>query len=299
LDNTDDPLNISAVERDTGLSKDTLRIWERRYEFPKPARDQHGERVYPAGQVEKLRLIKRLMDRGHRPGKIIGQSVESLRALGSNSAKDSSPSKDLDIFLKLIRSHQLQELRSLLSQTMARQGLQSFILETVAPLNVAVGEAWMDGRIAVYEEHLYSELVQNLLRNAISAIQPHGGTPRVLLTSLPQEQHGIGLLMAEAMLVVEGASCIPLGTQTPLADIVTAARAHHADIVALSFSSSYPEIKAAEGLKQLRLALPRATQLWAGGAGTTRLRKPIEGVQSIPSFERMVDLVKQWRAPSA
>ena len=40
--------NIAAVERDTGLSKDVLRVWERRYGFPVPGRDDHGERVYPA-----------------------------------------------------------------------------------------------------------------------------------------------------------------------------------------------------------------------------------------------------------
>jgi len=33
---------IAAVERDTGLSKDTLRVWERRYLFPVPGRDAHG-----------------------------------------------------------------------------------------------------------------------------------------------------------------------------------------------------------------------------------------------------------------
>ena len=299
LDKLGDELNIGAVERDTGLSKDTLRMWERRYAFPNPARDRHGERVYPPGQVEKLLLIKQLMERGHRPGKIVGQSIEHLRALASDSKESSATPKDLGIFLKFIRSHQLPELRAHLSQTMARRGLQNFVLETVAPLNVAVGMAWMEGRIAVFEEHLYSELIQNVLRNAIASIQPQGHAPRVLLTSLPQEQHSIGLLMAEAMLVVEGASCIPLGTQTPLADIVTAARVHHADIVALSFSASYPEIKAAEGLKQLRVALPSSTRLWAGGAGAIRLRKPIEGVQPVDSFEKMVDLVKQWRAPDA
>ena len=61
--------NIAAVERDTGLSKDVLRMWERRYGFPQPDRDSNGERCYPADQVERLRLIKRLMDAGHRPGK--------------------------------------------------------------------------------------------------------------------------------------------------------------------------------------------------------------------------------------
>ena len=71
--------SISAVERDTGLSKDTLRVWEKRYGFPQPGRDQHGERVYPAEQVEKLRAIKRLVDRGHRPSKLMGQPLEALR----------------------------------------------------------------------------------------------------------------------------------------------------------------------------------------------------------------------------
>ena len=216
-------LNIAAVERDTGLSKDTLRIWERRYAFPNPARDLNGERVYTAGQVEKLRLVKRLMERGYRPGKIIGQPIEHLRALGTDSPKGSSISEDLGIFLKLIRSHDQQDLRSHLSQALARRGLQNFVLETVGPLNVAVGNAWMGGQLAVFEEHLYAELIQNVLRNAIASIQPQGRAPRVLLTSLPPEQHSIGLLMAEAMLTVEGASCIPLGTQTPLDDIVTAA----------------------------------------------------------------------------
>jgi len=35
--------NIAAVERDTGLSKDVLRMWERRYGFPVPNRDANGE----------------------------------------------------------------------------------------------------------------------------------------------------------------------------------------------------------------------------------------------------------------
>jgi hypothetical protein len=64
-------MNIGAVERETGLSKDILRTWERRYGFPAPARDANGERVYSAEQVDRLLRIKRLMDQGHRPGRLI------------------------------------------------------------------------------------------------------------------------------------------------------------------------------------------------------------------------------------
>ncbi|MFN7197809.1 MAG: MerR family transcriptional regulator, partial [Hylemonella sp.] len=38
-------LTIAAVERETGLSKDTLRMWERRYGFPRPLRDARDERL--------------------------------------------------------------------------------------------------------------------------------------------------------------------------------------------------------------------------------------------------------------
>src|SRR5947209_13504875 len=49
-------------ERETGLSKDVLRVWERRYAFPRPKRDAHGERQYSSADVAKLRAIKRLME---------------------------------------------------------------------------------------------------------------------------------------------------------------------------------------------------------------------------------------------
>jgi MerR family transcriptional regulator, light-induced transcriptional regulator len=73
-------LSISAVENETGLSKDTLRAWERRYGFPSPSRDAKGDRRYPAQQVERLRKIKRLVDNGFRPSKVIASEAPLDRA---------------------------------------------------------------------------------------------------------------------------------------------------------------------------------------------------------------------------
>src|SRR4029077_11544653 len=80
-ENTGLTLNISAVEREAGLSKDVLRMWERRYGFPKPSRDENGERQYSVVEVAKLRAIKRLMEVGLRPGKIIHSTLDELNAL--------------------------------------------------------------------------------------------------------------------------------------------------------------------------------------------------------------------------
>jgi len=292
-------LNISAVERDTGLSKDTLRMWERRYGFPQPLRDAYGERIYPLDQVHKLRLVKRLMDQGHRPGKIIGRPVEELTALANVRSAPATLRQDLDVFLKLIRGHQLPELRRHLSQTLMRQGLYTFVIDTVAPLNEAVGQAWMRGEFAVFEEHLYTEQIQSLLRNAVSSVQPQGRAPRVLLTSFPQEPHSLGLLMVEALLAVEGASCIPLGTEMPLPEIARAAQAHKADVVALSFSAAFNEKHAIQGLGELRDALPAGVAIWAGGAGLARMRHPPAGVEVMCDLHEPVDRVKTWRTVTA
>jgi methanogenic corrinoid protein MtbC1 len=292
----DSMLNISTVERDTGLSKDTLRMWERRYGFPEPARDTNGERAYPVEQVDKLRLIRRLMDRGYRPGKIVLCSLEELESLANERESQQRANLELDAVIRLIQGHQVSELRRHLLQTLARQGLQQFVLNTVRPLNAAVGTAWMRGQLAVFEEHLYTELMQSLLRNAVSSIQPPSRAPRVLLTTLPHELHSLGLLMVEALLAMEGAACISLGTDTPCNEIARAAAAQRADIVALSFSAMFGERAAVAGLSELRQLLPAAVLVWAGGACIERFRKPMPGVDLVGTLEGLIDRAKGWRA---
>ncbi len=186
-------LNISAVERETGLSKDVLRVWERRYGFPKPGRDDNTERQYSPEQVAKLRVIKRLMDTGMRPGKLMQQPLAALNVLADTRAgprrEATAPVLERDV-LALVRAHNAPALQHAFAHLLMRQGLQRFVLETVAALNRAVAEASMRGELQVFEERLYSELLQGALRSAINVFPRHSGAPTVLLTTLPGEQHG-------------------------------------------------------------------------------------------------------------
>jgi len=292
-------LNISAVERETGLSKDVLRMWERRYGFPKPGRDDNGERQYTPGDIGKLRAMKRLMDVGLRPGKIIGLSLEELNAMADArqpARRDQiAPALERDV-LAMLQTHDATALQHALANLMMRQGLQKFVLETITPLNRAVGDAWMRGELQVFEEHLYTEQLHVALRAAINAFPRQAGMPRVLLTTFPSEQHGLGLLMVEAMMVPEGAQCISLGPQTPLEDIRRAAVAHKVHIVALSFSSAFPVRQATDGLATLRRQLPAQVTLWAGGEMTRRVRKTMPGVVLIPDLASIINALRSWRS---
>jgi methanogenic corrinoid protein MtbC1 len=189
-------------------------------------------------------------------------------------------------------------LQHALANLLMRQGLQRFVLDTLVPLNRAVGETWMRGDLQVFEEHLYTEQIQVVLHAAINAFPRQTGAPRVLLTTFPGEQHGLGLLMVEALLVPEGAQCISLGTQTPIEDIRAAALAHKAHIVALSFSAAFPVRQAGDGLATLRRHLAAPTALWAGGEMTRRLRKSLPAVRLIADLADVASALKAWRAES-
>lgn len=275
-------LSISAVERDTGLSKDVLRMWERRYRFPRPLRDQHDERIYPPEQVTKLWAIKRLMDRGFRPGKIISLSLDDLNTPGSAPTDGPAHDSEVESILLLIRTHQLPELRQRLNHLLMKQGLQRFIFETVAPLTAAVGDAWVRGDFAVFEEHLHTEQIQSLLRNAIASAPAHNRAPRVLVTSLPTEQHKPGLLMVEAMLVLAGATCIPLDTEVPATEIVRACAAHRAWQVASPWIDWSATGSAPSGGIRWHRGAMRAGEPFSG-AGPTPLRATISTRRCTPA----------------
>ena len=300
-------LSIAAVERDTGIGKDTLRIWERSYGFPQPGRDAFGERSYSMEQVEKLRVIKRLLDQGHRPGRIVAQPVETLQRLSQGQA--SAPQKmafsgtapELRNFMSCILGHDAEELRRKLHQAMVAMGHFRFVTDLVAPLNGMVGDAWMRGELQIFEEHLYTESITSVLRQAINNIpQPSAQSqPRILLTTFPQESHGLGLLMAECLLALEGCRCISLGTQTPLRDMVMGVQAHKVDVIALSFSVSLNPNHVLDGLNELRQQLPPSVQIWAGGRCPALHRRELPGVVVLGPLEDIPTQIQAWRAQHA
>lgn len=296
-------LAIAAVERDTGLTKDTLRVWERRYGFPQPERDANGERAYPLDQVEKLRIVKRLMDGGHRPGRLVPMPFDALIELSENTvdvprrSHGSHGEPDLKSYLALMRSHDMDALRRLLLQAQMRLGLSRFVLDVVLPLNTLVGDAWMRGQLEIFEEHAYIECLQGVLRQALAGIPDAAqlDRPRVLLTTLPGEPHGLGLLLAEALFCLDGARVLSLGVQTPVWDISLAAVAYRCDIVALGFTGCMNPNQVVDGLNELRSKLPAEVELWVGGSAPVLHRRPVEGVMAFASLQDIHSQLERWR----
>ena len=163
---------IGVVERDTGIGRDTLRVWERRYGFPSPVRDAKGERSYPEDQLRRLQRTRRLLDRGMRPGKLLPLGEDALDKLEASLLPEVSeqPDKTVEAVLDAIRSADAGQVEVLLRRQYEKRGMREFVLETVIPLLHAVGERWISGRLQIFQEHFLSE---QLIRFLNSEIAPH------------------------------------------------------------------------------------------------------------------------------
>lgn len=299
---TDGPqrlFKIDEARQETGLPKETLRAWERRYAFPKPRRDDGGERAYTQADIDKLRLMKKLVDRGFRPSAIVERTFPELRALLVEAEPRALNPRDEQRFapvLRAIKLHDSDALQDLLREAMQRQGTELFVTDTVAALTATVGARWVTGEFEIFEEHLFSETLQLVLRSAISSVQSRDGRPTVLLTTLPGEAHQIGLLMAHVLFALEGARCVSLGPQTPHRDIAKAAIAHQAEIVALSIAQCFPLTSAMTALADLDELLPPAVEVWIGGSETRQLRNVPNRTRILPALADIRSTLQSWRA---
>ena len=280
---------IGVVERDTGIGRDTLRVWERRYGFPEPVRNAKGERIYPENQLRRLQRIRRLLDRGMRPGKLLPLSEDALDELEASLQTEDPRQVDetVSAMLDAIRSADAGQIATLFQQQYEKQGMEQFITKTAAPLLQTVGELWVGGNLQIFQEHFLSEQLNRFLNTEITGLQKGAKKPLVLLATLPGEEHTLGLLMVAAMLSSHGIAIINLGGEMPMDQIVRAAQHFQADIVGITFSGAYQYKNIRPHLLELRRLIPDDIDIWTGGEGVRRLRKLPAGVTKFSKLENL------------
>jgi len=261
--------SIRVASRLTGLSSDTLRMWERRYGFPKPERNAAGVRVYSQDHVERLMLVARTLKAGYRAGEVVSRSRDELSDLLASAASTGlgaqvAPSSVESLLVRLERDD-LPGLVAELRQNLATLGPKRFVTEVCSPLVERVGEAWATHSLEIRHEHVLTGLLSTQLRVLLSAYEGVTREPVVLLATLPGEQHALGLEMAALYLALSGATPRILGVDSPPDQIVEAARRTGASVVGLSVSPSADLEAVSQDVTWLLHELPAGTRLWLGG----------------------------------
>lgn len=299
--------SIKMTAELTGISADQLRIWERRYGFPAPSRNEAGVRSYSRKDVDRLRLIARALSSGWRARDAVTANPADLQRLLASAPRDGEvlPNAALSRgkvkqLLERIRHNDVGGAKLLLRQLAASYGPKAFVTDLVAPLVLDVGEAWARGEFEVRHEHLTTELLASQLRLLVSAYDSGAeGSPTVLLATLPHELHTLGLEMTALYLAALGAQPRLLGANSPVEEILRSADELEADVVGISISAAAPFRQTLQQTSVLFRELPATRPLWLGGAGAAAIRDALTGAMSFSDFAALERSVEAWRLQGA
>jgi DNA-binding transcriptional MerR regulator/methylmalonyl-CoA mutase cobalamin-binding subunit len=294
---------IRAVSKQTGISIDTLRAWEKRYQVVVPQRDERG-RLYTEADMHRLRLLNSAVEKGHAIGRVAALSNEDLEALilsPSLSVSEAAPAKSsveeavptqsqmpravMEAIERLDYAAAERELSLLAAVLPPRE-----LVHTVAlPLMRAVGEAWHAGKLSMSQEHMTTALLRNQL-GALIPLQRRNAPPAKLLFATPSgELHEFGILVSAMLAAGGGLGITYLGANLPGEEIVFAAQKTAPQVVVLGFiGANGAKIGLAE-IQKVAHKLPAQIELWVGGTRNDEMIEAISQTRALllEDFQRL------------
>jgi methanogenic corrinoid protein MtbC1 len=273
---------IRAVAKITGLSLDTLRAWERRYQAVVPERSDRG-RQYGPEHIERLLLLSQLVQKGHAIGGIATRPNEELRGLLKEQPRLPAPAPlKTDMvapILEAIGNFDAARASDELSRLAVLLSPRDLVYEVAVPLMREVGTRWHNGTMAIAQEHLVSQMLRTLLGSMTRLFRPSNPSMKMVLATPAGEPHEFGILAAAMLASLAGLEPVYLGPNLPAREIADAARGTSAKVVALSVT--FPIETTQEELNVLGAAMPEGVELWVGGAGSVGLDLSNLGIRTV------------------
>jgi DNA-binding transcriptional MerR regulator len=237
VDHNEPLYNIGVVERMANIPAATLRIWERRYDFPEPTRTDGGHRLYSEREVQRLRWIKDKIDGGMQ----IRQAVRALKMQEAESADDVEAvsamtsvaplpavaevgiTAPLKVFqqrvLASLLTHNTEQTEQVLNEALAIYSPEHLILDIIGPTLNEIGLGWQRGDVDIATEHLATNyLRQRLLMWMRTGPPPYAVQPTILACA-PEELHDGSLLIFGALLRRRRWPVTYLGQSLPLENL--------------------------------------------------------------------------------
>lgn len=262
---------IHRVAKLTGLSKDVVRVWERRYGLIKPLRSANRYREYTDEDVALLRFLKEELDRGQTIGALAVEGRDSLlqrmRASSVPTPQSFTPHDHLlDELVALLDPLEKTQFERRLNGAVAVIPFEESVQRILLPLQRRVGELWHEGRLNVAVEHYVTKLIQQKLFSVMNQLPINEFGPRVVIACPEGEAHEIGAQAVAYLAATRGCHVYYLGPNLPNSDLRALCERIKPDLVLLSLT----EIKSDAAARHLMHELESLSTQWPvaiGGQG--------------------------------
>ncbi|MEX5218877.1 MAG: MerR family transcriptional regulator [Nitrospiraceae bacterium] len=271
---------IQRVARLTGLSKDVIRVWERRYGIVQPFRSANRYRTYTDEDVALLRYLKAELDRGRSIGELAALGNEQLKNLAGTTRAIAHNTTTYDTLLQeLIASldpFNPAAFERRLNGAVAVIPFEEALHGILLPLQRQVGELWHQGRLTVAVEHYVTNQVRQKLSSAMSHLPVHDNGLKVVVACPVGEFHEVGAQAAAYICASRGCQTYYLGANMPMDELATFCRQIDPHILLLSVTAPPPAHEWSSWISTLRdLSTPNRAII-LGGAGAQSLTLPAE-----------------------
>lgn len=253
---------IRAVAKLTGLSVDTLRAWEKRYQVVEPERGQRG-RLYSEDNVQRLRMLRDAVALGHAISQVANIPGPQLRELIDRPKAASANGRHGDAVLDAV-SVALDRLdygvaNQAISRMAAMLPLRDIVHQIALPLVDAARKKSESGHWHDAQFRAAESLALNLLASALRIAIPAQPVVRIVAASLSGDADPATLLAGAVLAADHGIGVVHLGVGVPAEVVVAAAVKSKAQVI---FTGRAPRQELAS-----LASIAGAVEVWALGAG--------------------------------
>jgi MerR family transcriptional regulator, light-induced transcriptional regulator len=267
---------IKAVAQATGLTVETLRAWERRYEVVSPLRDASGRRVYSASDVARLRLLRTATELGHTISRLARLPQDDLAKLVADSGGQArqGPTRGqayVERALDAALHSDPTGVEEVLTSAIALLPPTEVVRTVISPLVREVGDRWHRGELTIAQEHMVSDIVRRLVISVSRGYLRADSGPCLVLATFPGERHELGLLMCSWLAASRRYFTHYLGVDCPAAEIARFALEVEARAVLISIVMPEQQVPALQQLRELSERLRGQCEVWIGGLAARQI----------------------------
>lgn len=268
---------IHRVAKLTGLSKDVIRVWERRFELLKPTRGANRYRNYSDEDVALLRFLKEQLDAGGSIGELAKLGREELLGRARASAPrvsfvDNTFSRLLRELLSTLNPFNRVAFEKRLNGAVAVVPFEEALHGILLPLQEQVGQLWHDAQIDVAIEHYVTKQIQQKIFSAMNQLPVAEFGAKVVVACPPGEEHDIAALTVAYRCRVRGCRVYYLGANVPVASLTNLCGKVEPDLTIMSFPLALSDGQAEEVVQALADEVSPVSNLAVGGHGAIAMR---------------------------
>jgi methanogenic corrinoid protein MtbC1 len=305
--------NMSSFCTLAGINEHTLRAWERRYAVISPSRSNSNRRLYSEDDLEKVRLLVRLVDAGHAISRIGPMSLSELKnyltklddVTFENTTSNVCSSPDISrttpaVFAEhstacfaAVQEGSTPGVAHSLRRARTHLTLEVFLKDFISSLMHRVGSAVFLGELHIWQEHVFTVALRNELAIAEMDIRmsrtlgAQQSQKVFLFATIEGNHHEIGSLVASLLALNAGFESHYLGPHLPASEFALAMQrlnATHAVLGAKEIPPGEEVLDVVSYVKNLKKELRKKQFIWVGGQFAPEKHASLENLPSVKVF---------------